>query len=132
MVTMGKPKRALAVGLQLVLLAIAAICIFYGGNSFAIHSAGILGIFAALAIALRSRSSLRAPVTGGTQGALALKPWHWLVGLALIIAVVAAVIWLHNDAMTGGKSGAPAYAFAATSLLSAGWWGGLFARWLRQ
>lgn len=66
------------------------------------------------------------------QSAWALKPWHWMVGLALVIAVAASYIWLQHDAMTGGKSVVPVYAFAAVIVLSAGWWGGLFARWKSQ
>jgi hypothetical protein len=55
-----------------------------------------------------------------------------MVGLALAVAVLVSYIWLQQDAMTGGKSAIPVYAFAAAILLSAGWWGGLFARWSSQ
>lgn len=127
-----KLKRAFFLTAQIVLFAIAAACLYYAHNNFAIRSVGILAIFASLAILRRSRTLPASPEVRGMQSAWALKPWHWLIGLVLVIAVVASFIWLQHDATTGGKSAVPVYAFAAAILLSAGWWGGLCARWLSQ
>jgi hypothetical protein len=127
-----KLKRAFFLTAQIVLFTIAASCLYFAHNNFAIRSVGILAIFASLAILRRSRTLPASPEVRAMQSAWALKPWHWLVGLGLIFAVVASFIWLQHDAATGGKSAVPVYAFAATILVSAGWWGALFARWLSQ
>jgi len=127
-----KLKRAFFLAAQIVLFAVAAICLYYAHGNFAIRSVGLLAIFVSLAIIRRSRTLPASPEVRAMESAWALKPWHWLVGLVLVIAVVASYKWLQHDAMTGGKSAIPVYAFAAAILLSAGWWGGLFARWLSQ
>ena len=128
----NKLRRTLFLTATFALLAFAAACLFYGGNNFVIHSVGLLAIFASLALGRRSRTLPQSPEVRAMQSAWALKPWHWMVGLALVIAVVASYIWLQHDAVTGGKNAIPVYAFAGVVVLSAGWWGGLFARWKSQ
>jgi hypothetical protein len=132
MASPDNPKRVLIPAAQFMLLAIAAACLFYANDNFMIRGAGILAIFASLAITRRSRTLPASPEVRAMQSAWALKPWHWLVGLALVIATAAAYIWLQHDAATGGKSAVPVYVFAAVTLLSACWWAGLFARWQSQ
>lgn len=132
MENLDKLKHAFLLAAQIGLFVFAAICLYYAYNNFAIRSVGLLAIFASLAIVRRSKKLPASPEVRAMENAWALKPWHWLVGLTLIIAVVASYKWLQHDAMTGGKSAIPVYAFAAAILLSAGWWGGLFAQWLSQ
>lgn len=124
-----KLKRAFFLAAQIVLFAIAASCLYFAHNNFAIRSVGILSLFASLAILRRSRSLPASPEVRAMQSAWALKPWHWLVGLSLILTVAATFIWLQQDAATGGKSTVPVYAFAAAIVVSGGWWSALYARW---
>lgn len=128
----NKPKCAFFLTAQIVFLAIAASCLYFAHNNFAIRSVGILAIFSSLAILRRSRMLPASPEVRAMQSAWALKPWHWIVGLGLIFAVVASFIWLQHDAAAGGKSAAPVYAFAAAILVGAVWWGTLFVRWSSQ
>ena len=132
MASPSKLKRALFLTAQFTLFAVAAICLFYAHDNFMIRSVGITALFASLALVRRSRTLPASPEVRAMQRAWALKPWHWLVGLALIVAVAASYMWLQQDAMTGGKTAVPVYAFAGAIVLSAGWWAGLFARWLNQ
>ena len=85
----NKLQRALFLTAQFVLLAVAAICLYYAHNSFMIRSVGTLAIFASLAIVRRSRTLPASPEVRAMQSAWALKPWHWLVGLGLILTVAA-------------------------------------------
>jgi len=132
MTSPNKLKRTLFITAQFVLFAVAAICLFYAHNNFMIRSVGILALFASLALVRQSRTLPASPEVRAMQSAWALKPWHWLVGLALIVVVAASYTWLQQDAMTGGKSAFPVYVFAAAIVLSAGWWAGLWARWSSQ
>lgn len=132
MADLNKLKRILSLILQLALLVIAAFCFFYAANNFAVRCIGILAIFTSLAIARRSRMVPAAPEVQAMQGAWALKPWHWLVGLALVIGVAAALAWLYWASATGYKGVAPVYAFAAAAVVCGGWWAGLVARWLNH
>lgn len=130
----NKIKRALFLTATFALLAVAAICLFYGGSNFVVQSIGTLAIFASLAIGRRSRSTLpTSPQVRAMQSALALKPWHWLVGLILVVIVAATLAWLYwASTVPGYKGAAPVYAFAAAALACGGWWAGLFARWLSR
>jgi len=133
---MGNPnnlKRTLFVAATFALLAFAAICLFYGGNNFVIRSIGLLAIFASLALGRRSRTLPASPEVRAMQSAWVLKPWHWLVGLVLIVCVVAALAWLYwASTIPGYERTAPVYAFAAAALVCSGWWAGLFAWWLSR
>ncbi|WP_426701357.1 hypothetical protein ACPPVV_18705 [Rhodanobacter sp. Col0626] len=124
----NKIKRMLFLIAQFALLAVAAIFIYYGHNNFGIRSIGLLAIFAFLAIFRRSRAWPASPEVRAMQDAWALKPWHWLVGLALLITVAATFAWLYWDAATGYKDVAPVYAFAAAAFVSSLWWAVLIAR----
>jgi len=130
----NKLRRTLFLTATFALLAVAAICLFYGGNNFVVQSIGILAIFASLAIGRRSRRTLPAsPQVRAVQSAWALKPWHWLVGLVLVVIVAATLVWLYwASTVPGYKGAAPVYAFAAAALVCGGWWAGLFARWLSR
>ena len=133
---MGNPnklRRAFFLTATFALLAFAAVCLFYGGNNFVIHTVGLLAIFASLALGRRSRTLPVSPEVRAMQSAWVLKPWHWLVGLGLIVCVGAALGWLYwASTVPGYKRAAPAYAFAAAALVCGGWWAGLFARWLSR
>jgi hypothetical protein len=130
-----KLKRTFFLTAQFVLLAVAAICLYYdyAHTNFMIRSVGLLAIFAALAIVRRSRALPGSPEVRAMQSAWAMKPWHWLVGLGLIVTVVATLAWLYwASTVTGYKGAAPVYAFAAAAVVCGGWWAGLFARWLSR
>jgi hypothetical protein len=124
----NKLKRTLFLTAQFALLAVSAVCIYYGHNNFGVRSIGLLAIFAFLAIFRRSRTLPASPEVRAMQDAWALKPWHWLVGFALLITVAATFVWLYWDAATGYKDVAPVYAFAATAFVSSLWWAVLIAR----
>lgn len=130
---MGNPnklRRGLFLAATLAPLAVAALCLFYGGNNFVAQSVGMLAMFASLAVGRRLRTSPASPEVRAMQSAWTLKPWHWLVGLALIASVAATLAWLHWASTIPGYKGAePVYAFAAAGLVCGGWWAGLIARW---
>lgn len=128
----NKLTRVLFLTAQFALLAVAAICLYYAHNNFVIQSIGLLAIFAFLAIVRRSRTLPASLEVRAMQSAWVLKPWHWLVGLALIVTVAATLAWLYWDAATGYKDVAPVYAFAAAALVCGVWWAGLIARRLRR
>jgi hypothetical protein len=129
----NKLKRALFLTAQFVLLAVAAICLYYAHNNFVIRSIGLLAIFAFLAIVRRLRKLPTSPEVRAMQSAWALKPWHWLVGLGLIITVAATLAWLYwASTIPGYKGAAPVYAFAAAVVVCGGWWAALFARWFSR
>ena len=133
---MGNPnkvRRALFLTATFLLLAFAAFCLFYVQNNFVIHSVGLLAIFASLALGRRSRTLPASPEVRAMQSALALKPWHWLVGLGLIATVVVALAWLYwTSTIPNYKGAAPLYAFAAAAVVCGGWWAGLLGRWLSR
>ena len=124
-----KLKRALSLASQALLLAFAAACIFYGQHNFAIRSVGLLAIFGGLVLVRNSRRSI--PSIGvPNRPAFSVKPWQWLVGLVLVVALAAALAWLFYDAATGYRSGAaPIYVFIAAGLFCSLWWGTIFMRW---
>lgn len=124
----NKLKRVLSLTVQFALLAVAAICVYYGQNNFFIRSIGMLAIFSFIAIIRQSRTLPASPEVRAMQNAWALKPWHWLVGFALIVSVAVTLAWLYWDAATGYKDVAPVYAFAAAALVCGVWWAGLIAR----
>jgi hypothetical protein len=125
-------KRTLFLLTQLVLLAVAAICLYYAHDNFTIRSIGLLAIFVSVALVRRSRALPASSEVRAMQSAWALKPWHWVVGLALAVSVAVTLVWLFQDATTGYKDVAPVYAFAVAGLVCAGWWAGLIARWLNR
>jgi drug/metabolite transporter (DMT)-like permease len=125
-----KLKRALFLTLQALLLAFAAVCIFYGQHNFAIRSVGLLAIFGGLILVRNSRRSSSA-IRVHNKPTFSVKPWQWLVGLVLLVALAAALAWLFYDAATGYGSGiAPIYVFIAATLFCSLWWGAIFIRWL--
>jgi len=124
-----KLKRALSLTLQALLLALAAVCIFYGKHNFAIRSVGLLAIFGSLVLVRNSRRSSPS-IRVHNRPAFSVKPWQWLVGLVLVVTLAAALTWLFYDAATGYKSGtAPIYVFIAAGLFCSLWWGTMFVRW---
>lgn len=124
-----KLKRAMSLTLQVLLLAFAAVCMFYGQHNFAIRSVGLLAIFGGLVLVRNSRQSSSA-IRSRNRPAFSVKPWQLLVGLALVVALAAAIVWLFHDAATGYTSGtAPVYVFIAVGLFCSLWWGTIFMRW---
>jgi hypothetical protein len=124
-----KLKRVMSITLQVLLLAFAAVCMFYGQHNFAIRSVGLLAIFGGLVLV---RNSCRASSTFRIHNrpVFSVKPWQWLVGIALIVVLAAAIAWLFYDAATGYTSGtAPIYVFIAAGLFCSLWWGGISMRW---
>lgn len=133
MATPDKIKRTLFLAMQFALLAVAGISLYYAHNNFVVQSIGLLAIFACLAIVRRSRTLPATPEVRAMQSAWALKPWHWLVGLGLLITAAAAFAWLYwASTIPGYKGAAPVYAFAAAGMACGCWWAGLFARWFRR
>jgi hypothetical protein len=125
-----KLKRALSLTLQALLLAFAAVCIFYGQHNFAIRSVGLLAIFGGLVLIRNSRRSSPA-ILVHSRPIFSVKPWQWLVGLVLVVALACALAWLFYDAATGYRSGiVPVYVFIAATLFCGSWWGAIFIRWL--
>jgi len=125
-----KLKRTISLTLQVLLLVFAAACIFYGQHNFAIRSVGLLAIFGGLALVRNSRRSSPS-IRIHNSPAFSVKPWQWLVGLALVVVLAAALAWLFYDAATGYRSGvAPIYVFIAATLFCSLWWGAIFMRWL--
>ena len=124
-----KLKRAMSLTLQVLLLVFAAACMFYGQNNFAIRSVGLLAIFGSLLLVRNSRRS-SSTVRIHNRPVFSVKPWQWLVGIALIVALAAAIAWLFYDAATGYTSGtAPIYVFIAAGLFCCLWWGAISMRW---
>lgn len=132
MTTTHNLKRVLSLTLRALLLAFAAACIFYGQHNFAIRSVGLLTIFGGLVLVRNSRRSSQA-IHGHNRPAFSIKPWQWLVGLALVAVLAAVLAWLFYDAATGYRSGAaPIYALIAATLFCSLWWGAIFMRWLNR
>ena len=123
-------KRLLIVALQIGLFVFAIICVLYG--SFALRSIGILAVFCALAIGRKSRPVYFTPEPTDMQSALALRPWHWIVGLTFFVAWLASYVWLQQDAMSGGKSATPVYVLALVVVLGGIWWAVLIGRWIQS
>jgi drug/metabolite transporter (DMT)-like permease len=109
--------------LQVLLLAFAGVCILYGQHNFAIRLVGLLAIFGGLVLVRNSRRPSPA-IRINVRAAFSVKPWQWLVGLALVAIFAAALAWLFYDAATGYRSGtAPIYVFGTATLLVSLWWG---------
>jgi hypothetical protein len=134
MVSLPITKRQLRVGLAaLVVVAGLFISFVLGKHNFVLQLAGIVLIMVAVpVVAPRGQSRYVSVHQRERDKALAIKPWLLLVGGVLVIASVAAWIWLAADAAAGGKSGAPVVVFAFVALLCGLWWAGLFARWLQR
>lgn len=112
-----------------LLVILGALVVVYGINNWVIRSVGLLlGLLGALVV--NPRAASLSPAARRRQEALALKPWYWHIGFALIGVVAVVFIWLHRDIMTGGKSIVPVYVFAVVIVLCIGWWAGLIARCL--
>ncbi len=125
MANYSKPKYALLLVAQVLLLAFAAFCIYFG-----VTIIGVLAIFGVLAL-IRSSRRLRFPALRRGEPPFSIKGWQWLVGLVLVVLAVA-ITWLFHDAATGYKGGvAPLYTFLAAFLFCSLWWGELFMRWFK-
>lgn len=123
-------KRTLrrATAIVLMVVGVGAFIYFYDNNldrSFAL----LIVMFAALVVNPRQKPMFFSPRARERQQALAIRPWHWIVGCVLTGAAIAAFLWLDYDAMTGYKEVIPVYAFAASGFICVIWWAGLFARW---
>jgi len=123
--------RQITFGFLAVLLFVVALGAIAFGRGLVVPFAGVLAAAGGAQAAQRARGLPASAWRPYPQNALALKRWHWLVGLTLTIAAAAAFVWLEHDAATGGKSVAPLYVFAAAALLGGLWWVGLLVRWLR-
>ena len=115
----------------IVLVIFAAGTLFYFQDNFLMHSLALFVLMVAvLVVNPRQKPIFPSQRTRERQQALAIRPWHWLVGFALTGAAIAAFVWLYYDAVTGYKKVAPVYAFAASGFLCGIWWAGLCARWV--
>jgi hypothetical protein len=125
-------KRALLFSLALSLFIIAAILICVGWHSNVLGLFGVLAAAAGAQTARRARGLPAVPVwSPEKQKALALKPWHWFVGFALVVPVVVSVAWLYRIAQNGYNGPVSSlYLFAVSFMVCGGWWAVLFTRWL--
>jgi|SRR6185312_16185370 len=115
--------------LALVLWGVAAIA-FFTGHGVVLHSLAMILVLASVSLVQRSRTSVETPKVREMRQAWALKPWHWLAGVALVVPVVVSLALMYRSALNGYTGSAfPIYAFAISSLLCGGWWSALFARW---
>lgn len=128
----SKLKRTLLFTLAFLLFIIAAALIFVGWHSNFIGLFGVLAAAAGAQTARRARGLSAVPAWNPEkQKALALKPWHWLVGLALVVPVVVSVAWLYRIAQNGYNGPVfSLYLFAISFMVCGGWWSVLFIRWL--
>ena len=110
-------KHYLISAVQWALLAFAAVCMYYDYTIV-----GVIAIFLVTSLIKRRHSIAAIPI----------KSWQWLVGLALVVAWIAATIWTFYDATHGHHHNfGPLIALnVVTSSLCFLWWGGLFT-WRR-
>ena len=129
MVPPKKLKVALLFAIQALLLCFAAFCMFYGQHNFIITSTGILAIFAGVALVRTTRQvRFGTPLRG--KPTFSLKPWQWLVGVALVVILAVSYAWLLHSAAPSYKGGlVPLWSFLAATLACGAWWSGLFIRW---
>jgi len=115
--------------LALVLWGVAAIA-FFAGHDVVVHSLAMILVLFSVSLIQRSRMSVETPEVRDIRRAWALKPWQWLVGVALVVPMVVSLALMYRSVLNGYTGSAfPIYAFAMSSLLCGGWWSALFARW---
>lgn len=127
-------RYGLFIGGVLLLLA-GGLALFVGAHNLLINSFGLLAIIVASACFVRAsrvrRRGAKSPTTGcepnfnvrGGPGRLA-----WAVGLGLLLPLAGSYLWMYDDAIHGGHSGLPAYAFAGIGSACAIAWGYLAAK----
>src|SRR5690348_11874660 len=114
--------RQIAFGSLAVLLFVVALVAIVFGKGLVVPFAGVLAAAGGAQAARRARGLPASTWRPDQQNALALKHWHWLVGLAFIVTAAVAFVWLQHAAAAGGKSAAPVYVFAAAALIGGLWW----------
>ncbi|MES2404892.1 MAG: hypothetical protein V4567_11235 [Pseudomonadota bacterium] len=134
MATPSHTQRVLFGTLSVLSFVIAAVAFFAFRQSFVVTCIVLLAAAAGAQAARRARGlPAVASWSPEKQKALALKPWHWLVGLALIGLVVVSVGWLYSIAQNGYNGSVfSLYFFAVTFLICGLWWAMLFTRWLHR
>src|SRR5690349_18211678 len=95
----SKLKYAPLLVAQVLLLAFAAFCVYFGATII-----GAVAIFGVLALVRASRR-LRFPALRRSKPPLSIKSWQWLVGLVLLVVLAIAITWLFHDTTTGYKGG---------------------------
>jgi hypothetical protein len=107
--------------------------------AFLSHGGAIFSLFgvvvgAAGAATLRlSRTQPESLKTQQFRQAWVLKPWLFIVGVALAIPVVVALAWMFQEAANGYRGSAiPIYMFAISAVVCGAWWAAIFARWQQR
>jgi hypothetical protein len=124
MAEFSKLKYSVLLASQVLLLALAVLCVHFGAN--VVGAVAILGML----VLVRYAQKYRFPVLRRSKPPCPIKSWQWATGLAFLVILAATTVWLFHDSATGAKgSGALLYAFIAALLLCTFWWLGLFMRW---
>ena len=132
MATSNRTQRTLFGILSVLSFALAAVAIFAFRQSFVVTCIALLAAAAGAQAARRARGLPAVSAwSAEKQKALALRPWHWLAGLVLIVPVAVSVAWLYRIALNGYNGPVLSlYFFLISFLVCGGWWSVLFIRWL--
>ena len=116
----GKVSVAVLRAVAVLLLICAAVLMAFAPHVFVYRAAAMACV---IAVGLISRVESASTMFSAAGGNLAW--YHWTVSVVLAIGAFAAFYWLYLDALAGYHEVAPVFAFAAVSLVSAVWFGGV-------
>jgi len=130
----GKNEKRYGVyAIAITLLVVSAAALVFGGNSFAMRCLGIVACIAAVRFVqiskLRGQPSIHSIGEQGIELHRGPPSVMWVIGAALLAAVLVAGFLLYRDAAEGYKDAFPVYAFAASVVLCGGFWGYLLSRY---
>ena len=119
-------KRYALLALAFLLLLLGGVGMYYGAHNFRIRAMGVVAVMAGARVVVMSREAVRPglPVPTGPKIDLSSGPgrWLWIVSVALVPLLGAAILLMYIDAANGGHEAWPADVFAAVALVCAIVW----------
>jgi hypothetical protein len=130
---MQSQSKSLILRITALALFFLAAVVFLSQRSVLSDLFGVLAAAAGISVARLSSTQPESLKMRQFRQAWALKPWLFVVGVALIVPVAISLAWMFREAANRYKGSAfPLYMFAVSAVFCGAWWAAIFARWLQR